>query len=277
MSRIHRTEGRRLFGVDPDGYDRARPDYPTWVFDALVSSGALFEDAITLEIGPGTGLATRHLIERGANPITLIEPDERLAHRLASSLAAGKTREDRNCTVRAVSFEDAELPDQHFDLVAAATAFHWINPITGLAKARQILKPGGFLALFWNVFQDLDKPDPFHEATRALLSPLADSPSGAPDTVPFALDRANREAEASRAGFNELSYEESRWTLTLDAEAAKHLYGNFSSIQRLPPAEKDNLLDALTEIAQHQFNGRITRNMTTCLYLFRCPISSPEG
>ena len=271
MSRIHRTEGRHLFGEDPDGYDRARPEYPEWVFDSLVDSGALFHGAITAEIGPGSGLATRHLIQRGADPLTLIEPDARLANRLGDRLAAATPSSTLDCTILATSFEDAELPGGHFDLLIAATAFHWIDPKTGLDKARRVLKPAGTLALIWNVFQDLNKPDPFHEATRRLLEPLASSPSGAPDTVPFALARANREAEARQAGFTDLAYQESHWTLALPASKVRHLYGNFSSIQRLPSAEKRRLLDALTEIAECQFGGEITRNMTTCLYQFTSP------
>lgn len=268
MTWIHRAEGRRLFGADPDGYDRARPDYPDWVFDSLVNSGALFSGAVTVEIGPGSGLATRHLIERGATPITLIEPDERLASRIRELLAPEASSATLDCTILESSFEDAELPDNGFDLIIAATVFHWIDPHRGFEKARKILKPNGTLALIWNVFQDLNKSDPFHEATRSLLEPLANSPSGAPDTVPFALDRSSREAEARQAGFTALRYEESHWELILPAGEVRYLYGNFSSIQRLSPAEKDHLLDALTVIAEQQFNGQITRNMTTCLYLF---------
>ena len=275
MERIDRAEGRHLFGADPDSYDRGRPDYPRWVFDSLESSGALFNGAVTLEIGPGSGLATRHLIARGANPIMLVEPDARLANRLRTRLAADSP--DTHCTLLETSFEQVPLPDRHFDLIAAATAFHWVSPESGLEKAGRALKPGGTLALIWNVFQDLDKPDPFHDSTRSLLGGLASSPSGAPDTVPFALDRSAREAEARQAGLSCISYEESRWTLELAADEVRHLYGNFSAIRRLPATEKDRLLKALTEIADTRFGGRISRNMTTCLYQFRRPSSSDQG
>ena len=42
MERIERFEGRRLFGADPAGYDRSRPDYPDWIFDSLAAAGALY-------------------------------------------------------------------------------------------------------------------------------------------------------------------------------------------------------------------------------------------
>ncbi|TNF88406.1 MAG: class I SAM-dependent methyltransferase, partial [Gammaproteobacteria bacterium] len=145
MELIERSEGRRLFGADPAGYDRGRPDYPDWIFDSLVAAGALYAGANTLEIGPGSGLATRHLLERGASPITLIEPDERLGERLRQALAGA----DAAGSVLESSFETAALPEAHFDLVAAATAFHWIDPAAGLTKIRHILKPEGTAALFW--------------------------------------------------------------------------------------------------------------------------------
>ena len=76
---IKLNEGRRLFGLNPQGYEDARPDYPLWIFDHLRTCGALTDSTPTLEIGAGTGKATRHLIEYGANPLTIIEPDARFA------------------------------------------------------------------------------------------------------------------------------------------------------------------------------------------------------
>jgi hypothetical protein len=75
---IHRTFGRRAFGGDPGGYDAARPAYPDWVFDFLCERCGLAPNAVTFEIGAGTGTATRRLL-LGANPLLAIEPDARLA------------------------------------------------------------------------------------------------------------------------------------------------------------------------------------------------------
>ena len=111
MSHIQRTEGRRLFGADPDGYDRVRPPYPEWVFQSLSASGALFRGAATLEIGPGSGLATRALLAAGATPITLIEPDQRLADWLSFTLKedAAERSAANPAQMIVASFEAAEL------------------------------------------------------------------------------------------------------------------------------------------------------------------------
>ena len=133
-----------------------------------------------------------------------------------------------------------------------------------------MLKPGGFVALWWNVFQDLHRADPFHDATQSILANLAISPSGAPDALPFALDRRAREADFARTGnFEAVVYAETRWTLVLDVPQVGRLYEGFSHIQRLPEAERARLLWQLMEIARTQFDGRVERNMTSPIYLAR--------
>ena len=261
--KIDRQEGRHLFGLNPQGYEDSRPDYPVWIFERLRDSGALVPGTSTLEVGPGTGRATRRLLEYGANPLTLIEPDERFAAMLESAIRESTA----DCRVMHQSFEDAELPANEFDLIAAATAFHWIEPISGLKKVRLLLKENGVAALFWNVLQDLDKEDRFHDATQSLLSPLAVSPSGSPKTVPYALDRRSREADARASGFKHVAHFESRWTLVLDTVQIGKLYEGFSHIQRLDAQSRANLLAELMQVAEVQFNGAVERNVTSCLYI----------
>jgi SAM-dependent methyltransferase len=261
--RIERREGRHLFGLNPQAYDDSRPDYPHWIFEDLRDRGALVPDTPTLEIGAGTGRATRRLLEFGARPLTIVEPDERFATMLASA-----TRESTaDCQVIHQSFEAAALPIAHFDLVAAATSFHWIEAVSGLRKVKRLLTSEGVAALFWNVLQTLGKDDPFHDATQALLSDLAVSPSGSPDTVPYALDQPAREADAHAAGFDDVQYVESRWTLVLDTKQVGQLYEGFSHIQQLDAASRENVLARLMEIADTQFKGRVERNVTSCLYV----------
>jgi len=258
------NEGRHLFGLNPEGYADARPDYPMWIFDHLRVCGALVDGTPTLEIGAGTGKATRRLLEYGANPLTIVEPDARFAALLGTVADASPA----TCRVIHDSFEDVVLADHQFDLIAAATAFHWIEPISGLRKIKRLLRRDGFVALFWNVLGDLDKEDPFHDATQRVLAPLTVGPSEKPDTVPFALDRAAREAEANAAGFTKTDYRESRWSFVLNTDAVGKLYESFSHIQRLDADSRAKLLDELMTIADTQFNGRVVRNITSCLYVF---------
>lgn len=260
--KIDRREGRHLFGLNPQGYEASRPEYPGWIYECLRDSGALRAGTATLEIGAGTGRATRKLLEYGADPMTIVEPDARFAEMLQSILG-----ELTHCRVIHRSFEDAELDADQFDLVAAATSFHWIAPEVGLAKVRRVLRDGGVAALFWNTLADLAKQDAFHDATEFLLSGLAAAPSGAPNTLPHALDRVAREADAREAGFERVQYFESKWEIELSTEQIGALYEGFSSIQRLTEQPRTKLLCELMQIAEDQFAGRVTRNVTSSLYL----------
>ena len=266
MNPMGEHEGRALFGRNAAAYDAARPPYPAWMFTLLTEEGALFPHATTLEVGAGNGLATRELVKVGVSPLTVLEPDERFGPLLRSVAEGAKDP----VVIRHETFEDALFAPASFDLVVIATAFHWLNPQTRVEKLAQIVKPGGHVALLWNVFGDLTRPDPFHEATEELLGGLEASPSGAPDKLPFALDRAAREREFLRGGSFELAlYAESHWPLVLNPEGVRALYEGFLSIARLPTDSREALLTALAHIAQTDFGGRVTRNMTTPLYLFR--------
>jgi SAM-dependent methyltransferase len=263
---ISRAEGRHLFGLDPEGYDDVRPQYPDLIYQFMIERSALGPNLATLEIGAGSGLATRRLIDYGADPITVVEPDVRFAPQLQSLAAITKAR----LHLVQSAFEDAALPPRCFDLVAAATSFHWLDPTVALDKIAHVLKPGGYAALWWNLFGDLDRADPFHDATTALLADLAVSPSGAPNAIPFALDRAAREAQFVACGkFAAVEYAQTHWTLTLNTPQVGRLYGGFSHIQRLPATQRTELLEQLMALAQNQFGGTIERNMTSVIYLAR--------
>src|SRR3984957_10622484 len=101
---IHRTFGRQAFGLNPGGYHAARPAYPDWVFDVLCDRCGLAANTATFEIGPGTGTATRRLLDLGASPLVAIEPDDRLAAFLRRTLP------DEALTVVISTFEEAVLP-----------------------------------------------------------------------------------------------------------------------------------------------------------------------
>lgn len=256
---LPRAFGREAFGADPATYDSVRPAYPGWVFDALVERGALRPGAVTFEIGAGTGIATRALLAHGAGPLTAIEPDARLAAFLRARCPAAR--------VRVAAFEDCPLDPAAFDLGFCATAFHWLDEDRALAKIAAALRPGGWWAAVWHVFGDDRQYDAFHEATAAILGGPR-SPSGAGAGPPFALDDAARLAALQRAGaFEAIAHRRETWTLTLTAEEVPRLYSTYSPIAARP--DRTAVLAELQRIAIEQFGGRVTRNMTTSLYVAR--------
>ncbi len=198
---VDRKFGRVAFGDDPGSYHATRPGYPDWVFETLRERCHLAPGTATFEIGAGTGTATRRLLDFGANPLLAIEPDSRLAAFLRESI------QDSALSVNVSAFEDAAIEKASFDLGVSATAFHWLNEDMALTQVAELLRPGGWWAMVWNVFGDNSRPDPFHEATKAFLpAPLSSH------DIPFALDADSRVAALERTGaFDAIEHQASAW------------------------------------------------------------------
>lgn len=258
---LAKDAGRRAFGDDPDGYNRARPGYPDWVYATLVERCGLGPGASVFEIGPGTGIATRPLLAHGAKPLVAIEPDARLAAFLSSTIA------DTALDVVVAPFEDVALPQGSFDLGVSATAFHWLDEDKALEKIASLLRPGGWWAAVWNVFGDHDRSDPFHEAIRELLDGLR-NPSFGEKGVPFALDADARLGALDRVGaFDIMENHTRQWSLVLDADQTVALYATYSNVRAR--ADREAALAEMGRIAREDFHNRVVRNMTTSLYIAR--------
>ncbi len=127
------------FGSIADKYERYRLDYPDEVVDAVQQyAGRPLRSA--LEVGAGTGKATRLFAARGIH-VTALEPDAEMAHVLR------RTTRGMPAAAVVTTFEQFETVDR-FDLVFAAAAWHWTDPATRWARAVALLVPGGVLALF---------------------------------------------------------------------------------------------------------------------------------
>ncbi len=253
--------GRQAFGDDPANYDAARPGYPDWVFRTLRDDCGVGPGTVAFEIGAGTGKATRPLLALGAGPLVAIEPDARLAAFLRDAIPAASLE------VRTATFEEADLQAGGFDLGLCATAFHWLDEPVALAKIARLLKPGGWWAALWNVFGDDAYPDPFHDATRGVLAGPA-SPSAGKGGTPFALEAAARIAAIDATGaFERVLYQTSHWPLSLTADQIVALYATYSNVVAMPDCSQ--ALTELHRVAENEFGGRVTRNITTILYLAR--------
>jgi SAM-dependent methyltransferase len=257
---------RRHFGSDPGGYDRARPDYPSRVYEILTSRCGLHPGTATVEIGPGTGLATRRLLALGADPLVAVEPDERLATYLADQLRA----EGRPIEVLIEGFEESSLEPASFDLVTSATAFHWLDQPAALAKAGQILRPGGWLANWWNVFGDPIGVDAFHEATKHFMVPLG-RPAANPDgRLPFPVDAETRLADLRAADvFDEIDHEIMPWPARFTPGQVRALYSTFPNISGLDEPRRTEILDLLEAVAVNEFGGLVERTFYTSIYIAR--------
>src|SRR3989344_4893464 len=113
------SELKKTFDSAAELYQLARPHYPEELFNILVEKAGLLPGSHLLEIGPGTGQATKPLAER-VYAITAVELGKELA-----AVARTELKQYPQVEIITGAFEDVELPANSFDLVYSATAFHW--------------------------------------------------------------------------------------------------------------------------------------------------------
>ncbi|MFL0289604.1 class I SAM-dependent methyltransferase [Mycobacterium sp. SMC-18] len=176
------------FGGAARSYDRHRPRYPEAMLDELVGTGSVR----VLDVGAGTGIASRQLIARGAELVAL-EPDPRMAE-----IAA-----EHGVTVEVATFEDWDDAGRTFDVVLFAQSFHWVDPAAALPKIRRLLAPGDRLALAWNrLFPVQPSRQDFAEVYRDFLDAASPLVTGTPTGgTGSGMDSADVVADLETAGF----------------------------------------------------------------------------
>jgi SAM-dependent methyltransferase len=268
---IAREDGRRLFGSDVEAYDEGRPGHPPRVYEILERRCGLGPGARVLEIGPGTGQATRRLVDLGAG-VVAVEPDARLAGHLRSITGVSVVEE---------TLEGATLPRGRFDLAVAASSFHWVDERRGLKQVAAALRPGGWVALWWTLFGDDERPSPFQDALHRALDDLyrmrgveqEESPSaGAGSGRPMhALDVEARTAALEAAGFERLEHDEIPWTHAWTTSGIRALYASFSPIIRLDDETRAAALETVASTAERDFGGHVELPLLTSIYTARRP------
>ncbi len=148
------------FGSDAERYDRARPSYPSAMIERIVANSPGLD---VLDVGTGTGISARQFQAVGCRVLG-VEVDPRMAELARRS----------GVDVEVGAFETWSATGRTFDAVVAGQAWHWVDPVAGAAKAAEVLRPGGRLAMFWSAFQP---PHEMEEAFTAVYRRvLPDSP-----------------------------------------------------------------------------------------------------
>ena len=264
-----RPLGRRVFGRDPRRYDQSRLDYPPRVLRILRERCHVGAETIALEIGPGTGKGSRALLGLGVASLTAVEANPRLARYLREHLGPRACRVD----VRVAGFEEARLPSARFDLVAAATSFHWLDERRALRKVARVLKPGGWWAAWWNHHGDPFRPSAFQ---RAIQDPVyGESEEEWRDWLERRR-RASREERRRRIAllrgsgrFDRISFEEIRWHVRLPAVHVQRLWSTFSEVATLPPRRRRAFLRRLGQVVRNELGGAARISMVTPIYTAR--------
>lgn len=145
MAGSNRRDLGRVFNEVAELYDRVRPRYPDELFADLVTITRMDERSSVLEAGCGTGQATRSLAALGCS-VTAIEPGAEMA-----ALARQRIATFGNVKIETSTFEEWDDRGRRFDVLVAASAWHWVDPSIGWQRANDVLNPGGWMALLGNV------------------------------------------------------------------------------------------------------------------------------
>lgn len=230
-----RDRFRVTFDEDAAAYDRVRPVAPGYVFDELVALAGLRPDAAVVEIGPGTGQATRPLAERGLR-IVALELGSGLAARARENLAAFPQVE-----VVTAAFESWDPGAARFDAVVACNSFHWVDPAIRFARVAAVLRPGGHLAVlstplvvpdgadrFW-----WDVQDDWEAASGGRLDPATQHPDHVGDLGP---------AVRASGLFEEPAIRRHLFAVTFTAEDYAVNLSTQSGVKTLPPDGQAELI-----------------------------------
>jgi SAM-dependent methyltransferase len=245
---------RTTFGEDAARYQRARPTYPPQLFTRL--SG----DRI-LEIGPGTGQATLPLTALGQ--VTAVE--------LSPELAAVARLHAPEAHVVVADFDEWPLPEEPFDLVVSATAFHWLDPLTRMARCAAALRPGGSLAVI-STHHVAGGTEQFFVDVQECYERW--DPATPPGLRLSRADDVPREFDESPE-FEAPEFHRYEWELSYDTEAYADLLLTYSNHIALPA--RDRLIADIRQLVDTRYGGRVTKRYLTQLAVARVRTAATAG
>jgi SAM-dependent methyltransferase len=256
MPPTDRQRLRTTFDQAADLYDRARPGYPPVLFDDLGKLAGIGPGCRVLEIGPGTGQATVPLAQRGCQ-IVAVELGAQLAAVARRNLARFP-----QVQVEVAAFEDWPLPAEPFDVVVAATAFHWIDPAVRVVKAAAALRSGGVLATIATHHVAGGTEEFFVEVQACYERWDPATPPGL--WLPTAAQIPMRGDELDRSGrFGPVEFRRYQWERSYSTASYLELLCTYSGHRAMEPAAQARLLDCIAGLIDRRYGGRVSKRYLT--------------
>ncbi|MGH8946745.1 MAG: hypothetical protein ACRDVL_11445, partial [Acidimicrobiia bacterium] len=141
-------------------------------------------------------------------------------------------------------------------------AWHWVDHFTAYARVREMLRPGGVVALIWNVPDDRYPLDLFADVYRV----------HAPEILADKDERIRRrdteawEEELGAAGFETVEVFTHRWSRSMSPEGVEALYATYSDHMMIPVPRRRRLLTALGQAVADR-GGELTLDYRTNVYI----------
>ena len=248
------------FDTAAELYARARPGYPLELFDDLAAStGLLGAKARVLEVGAGTGQATRGLLERGWSVVAL-EPGRELAATARRVLGG-------SAVVEAVAtFETWEGGGRRtFDLVFAATSWHWLDQQVAYRRAAESLRPGGHLAIV--ATQHVLPPDGddfFREVESAYEEVGMSDGQGGPGP-PEAIEAPDVEAMLGSGFFASPIVHRYVWSREYTSGEYLALLSTYSGHIAASPQQRETLFTRIRDLIDARPSATITKHYLNML------------
>lgn len=262
MNEERRILRSRTFDQVAELYDRARQGYPEQLFDDLFALAEMRPQATSIvEVGCGTGQATRSLARRGCR-IVCVEPGPNLA-----AIARRNLAEFPRVTIVNSPFEDFDPAAETFDMVFAATSWHWVDPQVRYAKAASVLRPGGVLAFTWGSHAFPPGFDPFFTEIQKTYVAIGDSwkgefPPPPPEQIPDQSD------EVAQSGyFEDVCVARYVWATEYDAEAYVAHMSTASDHRLMDPDKREYLFSEMRRLINSRPASRIRHHQLTILHV----------
>jgi SAM-dependent methyltransferase len=257
-----RDKLKQTFDQAAELYDRSRPDYPEQIFEDLFALAGLERGAAVLELGCGTGQATRHLAERGCR-VVCIELGENLA-----AVARRKLGQFPRVEVVTSAFESWKPRGSTFDMVFAAMSWHWLNPQVRYQKTARVLKAAGVLAILDGGHACPDGFDPFfteiQRCYEAIGEPHLEWPPPRPDQAP------DRREEIECSGLFEIvGVKRYVWTVDYSAETYIDVLNTYSGHIAWEQWRRDKLYAEIRRLIGQRSERRIRKHYLGILHVCR--------
>ncbi|MDQ6901030.1 MAG: class I SAM-dependent methyltransferase [Candidatus Dormibacteraeota bacterium] len=252
------------FDCASDLYQGARPEYPAEVFERLTRIAGLRSGDRLLELGCATGKATLPLAERGFR-ITCIEPGPQLAAAARRNLAAFP-----GVDIVAGRFEDwPNRERERFDLVFAATAWHWIDPAVRYSKAWEVLRARGHLAFWAAVHVFPEGGDRFFIEIQDVYDEIGEGwPAERSRPRPGELKDQSEEIDASGL-FRTIEVRHFDWEQTYDADGYVELLETFSGHLTMERWQRDRLYGEIRRRLEQRHDRSLRRHWGGVLHIAR--------
>ncbi len=247
---------RLSFNQAAEIYDRVRPSYPAELFDRLFEMLPAEPDVI--EVGPGTGQATRDLLRRGAS-VHAIEIGPAMAERLRGNLPSERLR------VTVGDFEKVGLDPGSADAVFSATAYHWISRAAQTDRPAALLRTGGVMAVVDTVQVDSAVDAGFFAASQPIYQRYGEGHTGPPAPSREHVDPSMRARLAEDHRFAEVTLHRYDWDQTYTADDYRNLMLSYSGTQMMDEARRVGLLDDIHDLIVDGFEGVVTRPLVVAL------------